>query len=84
MLYRRRANAAIFGDASVFREVLIDAVVFLRREVLAVRENVLRFASAGAECKPTVEAMRFPPVVLAPRYCAASDTVLTTLHATWL
>jgi hypothetical protein len=83
VLHRQiRAPSALKGD--VFREVLLDASPFLKREVLAVRENILRFSSTDADSPPIVERRLCPVVVLAHVFCSAADKAMAMLHAVWL
>ena len=83
VLHRQiRAPSTLKGD--VFREVLLDASPFLKREVLAVRETLLRFSSTDAGSPPIVERRRFPAVVLAHGFCSAADKAMAMLHAVWL
>jgi len=83
VLHRQiRAPSALKGG--VFREVFLDASPFLKREVLAVRENILRFSSTDADSPPIVERRRFPVVVLAHGFCSAADKAMAMLRAVWL
>jgi hypothetical protein len=67
-----------------YRELLLDASPFLRREALAVRENIPFFHGSGADTRPVVRKRRLAVVVLAHGYCGAANKAIATLHAAWL
>jgi hypothetical protein len=73
-----------FGARSGTRELLLDSSDFLRRGVLAIRENILVFTSPDELAAPSVTSRRFVPVALAHGHTSAVDKAMAALHSIWL
>ena len=59
----------------------MDSSDFLRRGVLAIRENILVFMSPDELAAPSVTSRRFVPVALAHGHTRAVDKAMVALHS---
>jgi len=81
MVYNRTCPA--LGDRS-YAEVLFDASPFQSREILAVRENILTFASAYPDAEPKITSRLLPPIILGHKHATGPDKALAFLQSLWL
>ena len=80
MLYNRAVKIPP-GDSI---ELLLDASPLLGREILAVRENRLHFATADPSCKPEVISRKGVPMNLGHCHATGVDKVFALLRSWWL